>query len=333
MLKLQRDIVERKLIEASKSLGIYGKEADYLAEYYLDADLRGMHAYGVTTFVEEMEIIKQRGGPCKVIKDTPIISLIDAQKELGVLAAKYSVDILLEKIREQGFGLVGLKNASRYSHLAPFGLSIANAGFIGIVMNSAGPSAVAPYNSFTPILGTNPICMAFPCGNQPAVIMDFATSEVAWSEITQAFREERDLRPSAFYKKNGEFAIKPEDVYAVKAFDNAKGFAFCLAIELFCGALIGTKMGNSVVDEYDLGFVFIGINPCLFRDDLKDFVYEVDILTQEIREATPLDSNTSVHIPGDNASKRRINNLRKNVVEINEKSWDELCEIASTNAE
>jgi ureidoglycolate dehydrogenase (NAD+)/L-2-hydroxycarboxylate dehydrogenase (NAD+) len=329
VIELSVDLVRQKLVEAGLQRGLSNKEATILANYHLDANLRGMRAHGVGRFVVDGETIRSKGGPPKVIKETPVAAFVDGDRELGPIAAQFCLDLLLSKVKNNGIGMVALKNASRYSHLAPFGQLIASSGYIGIITNSAGPVAVAPYGSYTPILGTNPLCMAFPSGNNQApIVLDFATSETVWAEIRQAMLEERDLLPQAFYTKDGSYAVHPEDANAVRAFDGPKGFSLCLAIEILCGAFIGAKMGSVVNDEYDLGFLFLALDPLLFRTSMEDFYSEVDYLAKEIRNASPLDPNLPVRIPGDKSSKEKEFRVQKGMIELDEKSWEILCQMA-----
>ena len=325
MVQITIEEVRNKLFQASRIRGLPDKEAKILADYYLDANLRGAKTHGVGRFLVISEAIETRGGPPIIVKDTPVASLVDGQRDLGPLAAQFCVELLISKVKNNGIGLVALKNASRYSHLAPYGSYIASKGYIGIVSNSAGPAAVAPYGSFTPILGTNPLCISFPSAEQSPIVMDFATSETVWGEIRQALLEGRDLKQNAFYTNDGKIAVHPEEANAVKSFDGAKGFALCLAIEIICGAFVGSKMGSLVNDEYELGFLFMALDPMLFRENMEDFKSEVGRLAQEIRNASPLDINMPVRLPGDHSLQEKEIREQIGSIEIDEKSWDLLC--------
>src|SRR3546814_20353380 len=63
---------------------------------------------------------------------------------------------------------------------------------IGMSMTNASP-LVAPTHSAERLLGTNPICYAFPAGKYPPVVIDMATAAAANGklEIAQRRSEER----------------------------------------------------------------------------------------------------------------------------------------------
>jgi LDH2 family malate/lactate/ureidoglycolate dehydrogenase len=81
-------------------------------------------------------------------------------------------------------------NFSRYSSLYPYTVRLAQSGFVGILANTAGPAAVAPFGSVDPITGTNPICFSFPTSSGVPQTFDFATSEVVWGKFVKRRRGE-----------------------------------------------------------------------------------------------------------------------------------------------
>ena len=211
------------------------------------------------------------------------MALVNGNRELGQLAARFCIDKLVILAREHGVGVVGLRNASRYSRLTTYGSAIAERGLVGIVLNSGGPPAVIPANGIDPIFGTNPICFAFPEEQQP-LVLDFSTSERVWGEIRQAMLENRPLPGGAFLDKDGATTVSPENAEAVLPFGGHKGYALCLAIEILCGALVGAKMGRAVNDQFDLGFLFIAMDPRAF-DVEATLPKEISTLLTSVRQS------------------------------------------------
>lgn len=330
MISVPISDVRTTLVKAAMVRGLVQDEAEVVVEYYLDAELRGIATHGVSRFLVITEAIRQRKGKPWIVRQSTAFALVDGQQELGVLAARYCIDLVAQKTRQNGIGLVALKNSSRYNRLAPFSRQLAEANLVGMVINTAGPPAVAPYGSYTPILGTNPISIAFP--GSPArggpLVIDMSTSQATWGEIRQAIIEQRPLPPDTFYTATGAYAVEPGDAAAVQAYGGAKGYALCLAIEVLCGAFIGAQMGTNVTSEYELGFLFMGLDPLMFRDSINDFTMELDTLKQAIHQAEPLREDQAVRLPGERADAVAAATRAAGSISLDAHTWSMLCAMA-----
>jgi LDH2 family malate/lactate/ureidoglycolate dehydrogenase len=297
----------------TKALDLRGIEEETIAlivDDFLGAELEGRSTHGVGKFLLLDAALAERVGHPAIETEAAAWALVDGNRELGHVAARYCAEQACERAEGEGIGVVGLRNASRFSRLKPYGRLIADRGLIGIVLNNAGPPAVAPYGSSEPILGTNPICFAFPATDSPAVF-DFATSERVWGEIRQAVLEERDLPAGAFVDGDGLPTTDPDSADAVLPFGGARGSALCLAIELMAGGLASALMGKAVTSEYDLGAVFVALRP---RSD--EFASRAAALLADIRSARPLVPGQVVHVPGERSREERSEAEKRGTLEL-----------------
>jgi LDH2 family malate/lactate/ureidoglycolate dehydrogenase len=318
------------MIRAVLVRGLGEDDARAIADYYLDAEMRGIKTHGIGKFLTIGASIRGRQAKPSILKDAPAYALVDGRREIGLLAANYCLDLVLEKARQTGMALVALRNASRYSHLAPFSRRLAESNLIGVVLNSAGPPAMAPHGSYTPILGTNPLSIAFPNAHtqDDPLVIDFATSRAVWGEIRQALLEQRPLLQGVFLDARGDAALNPSEAYSVRAAGGAKGYALGLALEILCGAFIGAKMGMQVESEYDLGMLFIALDPFMFRDDLREFAGEIAQLAEDIRAAAPLEAGIAVRLPGDRSNAAYRETQARGALELDIRTWEILREMA-----
>ncbi|MEP7284785.1 MAG: Ldh family oxidoreductase [Chloroflexota bacterium] len=329
MISVEITTIQRTLIEICLLRGLSAQEADFITEDYLDAEMRGIRTHGLIKFLALDNQIKAREGKPKIIQDLPLMAMVDGQRELGPLAARYCIDLLLAKMQSAPSAVVGLKNASRYGSLAPYGRQIAAQGLIGLIINSAGPANVAPFGSYAPVLGTNAFCMAIPSTDPEPIIMDFATAESPWSKTILATMEGHDLPPHTYYRKDGTDAVAPQEANAVRAFGGAKGYGLGLAIQIMCGAFLGTPMGSAFESEYDLGVMFIAFNPSMFRSDPEGFYSEVSVLADEIRNAPPNTESDQVRLPGDRSNKAKESNQQAGILELDPRLWDVLYRMST----
>lgn len=295
--------------------GISKSTADFIVDDYIEAELSGQTSHGLSKFLLLDAALQKREGDVELVHSFGNYAKFDGHKDLGHVAAYVCVNKAIELAKTHGNSIVALNNSSRYSRVKPFARKIAENGLIGIIMNNGGPSAVAPYGGTTPIFGTNPMCFAFPSKNEVPYVFDFSTSKKVWAEIRQAILENRNLPEDSFYDAKGNITVNPDEADAVMSFGGAKGYALCYAVEILTGAFVGSKMGSKVNDEYDLGFIFIALDPAMFTDT-NEFMDTVDDLADEVRHSKSIDPNCCVCVPGDRTAKQLKENSITNIVMV-----------------
>jgi L-2-hydroxycarboxylate dehydrogenase (NAD+) len=286
-------VSQRELHELARSAlvgqGFAAEVADEIVGEFVTAEIAGRPAHGVGKLTSlnlgRLDAVVQ-------IETDGSVLVVDGRGGNGFLVLRAVATQLTDLANRHGVGLAAVRNFSRYGALWPYTETLARHGLVGILMNSAGPAAVAPFGAIDPVTGTNPICVSFPTGSEPQTI-DFSTAELVWGEIRQAVLEERPLPDGAFLDAGGALTTDPTQVNAVRAFGGAKGWALNLAVELLAGALVGAKSGLAVQDEFDCGALFVGIRPQ--NDRFADSVIR---LLDEVRSARPA-AGSAVRAPGD----------------------------------
>ena len=74
-------------------------------------------------------------------------------------------------------------------------------------------------------------------------------------------------------------------------------------------------MGLKVNDEYDLGFIFIALDPIMFTD-IEEFKNSVDELADEVRDSKSIDIDGKVAVPGDHTAKNLHKNSVSNIIMV-----------------
>lgn len=321
---LEKSIVEIKeyMEKALHIRGIEEKYISFIVQDYLNSQLEEKFTHGISKMLLIDEQLKQRKGAPVIENKNGNYALINGNKELGHIAAIYGINELEELMKSgNGIAMVGVYNCSRYSRLKEFGKRIAEKGYIGLIMNNGGPAAVVPYNGIEPILGTNPICFSFPKEKEPLVI-DFSTAKEVWGEIRQAIVEKREIQTDAFLDEEGNITHSPEKVNSVLPLGNdPKGYALCLAIEILTGVLANAKIGKQVNDQYDLGYLFIAIDPKVFGQ-LNNFENKVLTICKEIKNSQ--NKENEIYLPGEQSSRTRQKAIEMGIVKIDQETYERL---------
>jgi LDH2 family malate/lactate/ureidoglycolate dehydrogenase len=165
-----------------------------------------------------------------------------------------------------------------------------------------------------PLLGTNPLAIAIPAGEEPPVVLDIATSIVSYGTIKNHRLQNKPLKDDWMVDpKTGEAVIDPHKSMEALLLPMAgyKGAGLALMIGLLAGTLNGALFGRDCIDfnlEPDkvtnTGQFVLALDPSRFQA-LDKFKAEVDRHVRSLRNSKPLPGGEAVRLPGD-ARARRI---------------------------
>lgn len=300
-------------------------QAAQVSEEFVVAEYAGVRTHGIGK-IPSMNFGRLDIQP--QIKQLGSVIAVNGNGGNGFTGMRVAAEMLIDVARDVGIGLAAATNFSRFSSLYPYTEIIAGAGLVGVLLNSAGPPAVAPHGSFDPVTGTNPICFSFPTSTGPHTI-DFSTSELVWGEVRLAAQEKRGLHQNTFFDTNGGYTTNPHQVHSVKSFGGAKGFSLNLALEVPGGLLTGGLAGSKVETEFQCGALMIAVAPTA-TGAASSFSEDIAQLLTEVRAASPLPGGPAVRAPGDRARSRiRIDAIGAEPVEIPDSVVAQLKHMAS----
>lgn len=111
---------------------------------------------------------------------------------------------------------------------------------------------VAPFNGAERMLGTNPIAVAFPAGEEPAMVVDMATSAVAYGKIEIARRLGKPMPEGWAIDASGAATTNPQAMMDGGAMlplgsdaDHSGHKGYCLSswVDVMCALLSGANWG------------------------------------------------------------------------------------------
>jgi len=165
-----------------KAIGCSDEHAVTATKALLSADLRGIDSHGVARlsgYVRLWDVKRVNPAPdIKIIHETPSTAVIDGDSGLGLVIAPFAMKVAIEKAKQVGTGWVSVQNSNHFGIAAHHAMMALEHEMIGVAMTNASP-LVAPTFSVDKMLGTNPICVAAPAGNEPAFVADLATTTAA----------------------------------------------------------------------------------------------------------------------------------------------------------
>ncbi|UPL48433.1 Ldh family oxidoreductase [Hymenobacter sublimis] len=236
-----------------KGIGCSDEDATLATETLLSADLRGIDSHGVARLVGYVRLWEAgrinttpRVG---VTYETPSTAVVDGDGGLGLVVGPKAMQVALEKARQVGTGWVSVKNSNHFGIAGYHAMKALAHDMIGVAMTNASP-LVAPTYSLERLLGTNPIAVAVPAGDQPDFVLDMATTTAANGKLEIAQRKDLPIPEGWAQDAHGVGSTDPN---AVKnggallplggATGSHKGYGLGAVVDIFSAVLSGANYG------------------------------------------------------------------------------------------
>jgi len=200
-------------VSVFQSIDFKEEDARLAAEVLLAADLRGIDSHGIARlsgYVRLWEVGRLNPRPnIRVVHETPATATIDGDAGVGLVVAPYAMRIAIEKAKQVGSGWVAVKNSNHFGIAGYHAMMALAHDMIGMAMTNASP-IVAPTFSIERLLGTNPIALAVPAGEEPPFVADFATTTAANGKFEILEREGRQAPSGWLQDAEGKPTTDPQ---------------------------------------------------------------------------------------------------------------------------
>ncbi|MFT4062247.1 MAG: Ldh family oxidoreductase [Edaphocola sp.] len=304
------------------ALGCPGQDAALATQVLLSADLRGIDSHGIARlsgYARLKEAGRVNAAPIvKTIHETPSTATLDGDAGLGLVVAPTAMNIAIEKAKNAGTGWVCVNNSNHFGIAGYHAMMALEHDMIGIAMTNAS-ALVAPTFSVEKMLGTNPIAVAVPAGEQPPFVADMATTTAANGKLEMLQRKNQDT-PSGWVqdidghestdahilKKGGALLPLGSD----REHGSHKGYALGSVVDILTAVLSGASYGPWAppfpayvpmpqnMPGRGLGHFFGAMRIDAFRP-AEDFKKNMDNWITRFKEAKPINHEQPVLIPGD----------------------------------
>lgn len=346
-------IAEKQLFQFTSTvfqkIGISPEEALLASEVLVAADLRGIDSHGVARlsgYIRLWENKRIHSNPSiRIVHETPSTATVDGDTGLGLIVAPKAMKIAIEKARVTGSGWVSVRNSNHFGIAAHHAMMALEYDMIGIAMTNASP-LVAPTFSIERMLGTNPLCFAFPAGKYNPIVVDLATSAAANGKLEIAQRLNKPI-PNGWVQDNkGNSSTDPNELKkggsllplgSDREHGSHKGFGLSATVDILSAVLSGANFGPWVppfVAFLDpkpdpvgkgIGHFFGALRIDGFRP-AEAFKKSIDQWIDCFKNATPADPTQRVIIPGE-PEMECVKERQKNGIPLNESVVGELKEL------
>lgn len=322
--------------EIFEATGASVADARIASDHLVAANLKGHDSHGVVMAASYVRNI-ERGflnptAHIQLVKDSGGVVLIDGQTGFGQVVGREATSLAIERAKSNGMVCVGLRNAHHLGRIGTYGEQCAEAGMVSIhFVNVVGHQPlVAPFGGAEARLQTNPFCAVVPRNDAPPIVLDMATSFIAFGKVKVAHNAGTSIRDGALLDHNGEPTNDPNVMFSppygsVQPFGLYKGYGLSLICELFGGAMVGEwtmqpehERTGTVINN----MLMMVVNPESLGG-VERFQHEITAMVDYLKGTRPAAGVDRVLIPGEPELETMAERAELGIP-LDERTWQEL---------
>ena len=314
------------ILNCLRTVGLSGTDAMTIAVRMLEADYSGADAHGIFRLPQYVRRIKAGGinphPKIAVTKTAPATAMVDGDNGMGHLVMAQAVKTAVKTAKETGVAWVGARRSNHAGAAGVYAAEAAAEDVVAIYSVVANANHMPMWGGAENLLGTNPIAIGIPAGEESLVVLDIATTVVSYGTV-KAHKlqgkpmpegwmiDPKDGKPITDSARSAEGLLLPIGGY--------KGAGLALVLGLLAGTLNSAAFGRDVVDfnnndtdECNTGHFLIALDISRFMP-IDVFKREIDLKLQELRESKRLPGVDAIYFPGEQRAQRRADRQRNGV--------------------
>jgi LDH2 family malate/lactate/ureidoglycolate dehydrogenase len=245
--------------------------------------------------------------------------------------------LALDLAREHGSGWVAVRQSTHYGAAAFYLQAALDRQAIGWTTTNSPPN-MPPWGGRKPYLGTNPLAVAIPGGEQGPIVLDMATSVVAKGKVQLMEKEGKTTTPPG-WALDGD-GNPTQDVQAILnggmmlPLGGPKGYGLALMVEVLSAMLssadFGPHLGNMYRDfdrPQNIGHFFGALDIASFLPP-DVFAARIDRLIRELKAVPRAPGCDEILVPGE-IERRCEARYRVEGIPLDADVYAEICRIAA----
>jgi len=332
------------IVEVLERSGVARAHAEVVAGVLVEADLRGIESHGVAR-LDSYYVGRIRSGHLKpqpnyhVVRETKTSIVFDGDNGLGHPVSKMAMEAVIAKAYEYGAAFGAVRNSNHYGIAGYYAMMSLDHDMIGMSSTNSVKYAAATFGREV-TMGTNPFAFAVPTGNEPAFVLDFATTTVPKGKIEVHKRKHKKLEPGWAIDEQGNPTYDPDEalrgaLLPLGGFGTEggghKGYGLGLLADIFCGVLSGGCFGATLpfADETKEGAIshwFGAFRVDGFRD-VAEFKEDMDAELRYYKESSVAHGAQRIMVAGEPEILNAVYH-RQYGIPVHEKIWDGLNRLA-----
>jgi LDH2 family malate/lactate/ureidoglycolate dehydrogenase len=246
---------------------------------------------------------------------------------------------VIEKARRNGAAFGAVRNSNHFGIAGYYAMMALERDMIGLASTNSVRYG-APTFGKDVMLGTNPLAFAIPAQEEPAFVLDFATTTVPKGKLEVYKRKGLPLKEGWAIDANGYPTEDPDEALRGallplggygKEGGGHKGYGLGLLVDILCGVLSGGTFGTGLplvsdVAEGAISHWFGAFRIDGFRD-VNAFKADMDRELRAFKQSRKVEGEDRIYVAGE-PEYENTKRHRESGVPVHTKVWDGLSKLA-----
>jgi LDH2 family malate/lactate/ureidoglycolate dehydrogenase len=186
-IRLPPQAIAAFIEDSLKKVGLPPADAAKVAELMAEADLTGADAHGI--FRLPMYVKRLQKGGCnarpdiRIEKTAAATALVDGDNGMGHLVMARAAETAISLARDAGVAWVGTRRSNHAGAAGVYAAMTLPHDMVGIYGVVASANHMPVWGGVELLLGTNPVAVAIPAGEEAPIVLDIATSVVSYGTV------------------------------------------------------------------------------------------------------------------------------------------------------
>lgn len=333
MLTITSKEMKAVLFKLFKKYQFTDKKALLLANVHTENTLYGINSHGINRVPQFIDRVKKGivNIQTEAVKAETFGSIErwDGQLGSGVINAVKCTNRAIELAKENGMGLVALRNTNHWMRGGYYGWQAAEENCIGILFTNTQPNMPA-WGGVESRIGNNPLVVSIP-RKQGHIVLDMALSQFSFGKIHEYKLKGEELPYHGGWDENNHLSRNPEKILKKEKglpIGYWKGSALSMVLDMLATLL---SAGNSTykigMKKYETAIsqVYLCICPEIFHDQnlQQSLINEIIEYTHDV---APIQAGKRTYYPGEQST-NAYNHNSKNGMKVNKEIWQNILKL------
>ncbi len=312
---VKAETLEKFMVDVFKNVGVPEDDAATCSNVLISADKQGIDSHGVSR-LKPIYIDRIKAGQqspitdFELVREGPTTAVVDGHHGMGMVIAKRSMQIAIEKAKKLGMGMVAVRNSTHYGIAGYYAQMAVDEGLIGITGTNARPS-IPPTFGTENMFGTNPLTFGMPTDEPFPFMLDCATSIIQRGKVELYARIGKKVPEGLAISTDGEYLTDPDEILnglthgeaallplgGLEETGGYKGYGYAIAVEILSASLQGGAFLKALTGT-NLGHFFIAIDISAFTE-LDEFKKTTGEILRGLRASRKMPGHERIYTAGE----------------------------------